>query len=105
MKAPAVRKHPGAMATGALPPMTTPDTTRATSSPEPDPAPELSDLAEPRATTTTHAEDCCCPRCLWDRLGAEERRDIRHAIDRRQHEQRSGEERRQYSRLSSKDRC
>jgi hypothetical protein len=30
--------------------MTTPDTTRATSSPEPDPAPELPNLAEPRAT-------------------------------------------------------
>ena len=63
--------------------MTTPDITRAKSSPEP----ELPALAKPRATT--HPECCECPACLWQRLGTDERRDIRHAIDRRQHERRT----------------
>jgi hypothetical protein len=69
--------------------MTNPDITRAACSPSaPDPAPELPSLAKPRAATT-HPEGCECPACLWQRLGADERRDIRHAIDRRQHERRT----------------
>ena len=67
--------------------MTNPNATRAACSPLAVPAPKLPNMAELR--TTTHAEDCECASCLWQRLGAEERRDIMHAIDRRQVERRS----------------
>ena len=95
---------PGPWPQEKAPPMTNPDITRAPCSPSAPPAPpalELPDLAT--SCATSHPEGCECPACLWQRLGAVERRDIRHAIDRRQAERRSGEERRQYSRPGGKD--
>ena len=67
------------------------------------PAPKLPNMAELR--TTTHAEGCECASCLWQRLDPTERRDIMHAIDRRQAERRSvdrrGEDRRGEGRCQS----
>jgi len=67
--------------------MTTPDVTRVPRSPSAMPTPEL-----PRSAmlpATNHGEGCECPACLWERLCAKERRDIRAAIDRRQAERRA----------------